>query len=86
MYFILSLRSLNLIRPGWDMHFDIEVPLSNQFDEISLGLSTFREAMIAQQKWEDVTVVLVSEFARTLMGNTGNGRYVFFKGSNGCRS
>ena len=28
--------------------------------------------------WEDVTVVLASEFGRTLMGNSGNGRYVYF--------
>lgn len=24
--------------------------------------------------WDDTVVVVVSEFARTLMGNTGNGR------------
>ncbi len=55
------------------MHFDIEVPLNEQFKELDNGLSAFKEAMVTQNHWNDVTVVLVSEFARTLMGNTGNG-------------
>ena len=29
--------------------------------------------MKAQSIWDDVVVVCISEFARTLMGNTGNG-------------
>ena len=56
------------------MHFDIAKPLADRFAEINDGIVKFKEAMEAQEVWEDVTVVVVSEFARTLMGNTGNGR------------
>lgn len=55
------------------MHFDIAKPLADRFAEINDGIVKFKEAMEAQAVWEDVTVVVVSEFARTLMGNTGNG-------------
>ena len=55
------------------MHFDIEVPLENRFEELNDGILRFKNEMEAQNKWNDVAVVLVSEFARTLMGNTGNG-------------
>ena len=33
--------------------------------------------MTVKGLWENVTVVLASEFGRTLMGNSGNGRYVY---------
>lgn len=72
-FLIPSMPCLCSSRPGFDMHFDIEIPLENAFKEINHGLKTFKDAMVAQNKWDDVTVVLVSEFARTLMGNTGNG-------------
>ena len=62
-----------LVRPGFDLHADIEKPLESRFEELNNGIKVFKEAMVAQNHWDDVTVVLVSEFARTLMGNTGNG-------------
>lgn len=37
------------------------------------GLKSFTTEMKAQGAWNDVTVVMVSEFARTLPGNTGAG-------------
>ncbi len=59
---------------GWDMHFNLATPLSVGFNDLDNGLEAFREEMIAQNKWDDVTIVLVTEFGRTLMGNTGLGR------------
>jgi len=58
---------------GWDMHFDIELPLRSAFEETSSALMTFRNEMKKMEVWDQVTVVVVSEFGRTLMGNTGNG-------------
>ena len=58
---------------GWDMHFDIELPLQASFGTIDDALFAFKEEMKAQSIWDDVVVVCISEFARTLMGNTGNG-------------
>ena len=63
-----------LEKPGFDHHFDIELPLQNAFTEISNELKAFKQEMVEQSRWDDVVVVLVSEFGRTLMGNTGNGR------------
>jgi len=59
---------------NWDMHSNIALPLEGEFQQINDGLKAFKEEMVYQEKWEDVTVVFVSEFARTLMANTGNGR------------
>jgi len=58
---------------GWDMHFDIASPLEDRLKEIDNSLIAFRAEMKARGVWDDVTVVYVSEFARTLFGNTGNG-------------
>jgi uncharacterized protein (DUF1501 family) len=59
--------------PGWDMHFDIEGPLRVSFSEMSESLMKFRNEMKNLEMWDQVTVVVVSEFARTLKGNTGSG-------------
>jgi len=59
---------------GWDHHTDIELSLASNFEELNHAVLAFREEMKAQWKWDKVTVVLVSEFGRTLNGNTGGGR------------
>jgi hypothetical protein len=56
----------------------IDDDLSSLFDELDGALSAFQSEMISSSLWDDVTVVLVSEFARTLMGNSGDGRYVYY--------
>jgi len=56
------------------MQPDIETPLESAFLEINSGLKAIKAEMVHQEKWTDVTVVFVYEFARTLMGNTGGGR------------
>ena len=60
-------------KEGFDTHFDIEVPLQNLFQELDDGLSKFAKELKDKGLWDDVTVICVSEFGRTLMGNTGNG-------------
>ncbi len=62
---------------GFDMHTQIEAPLIERLETIDSALEAFvTELKDHQQIWDDVVVVLVSEFGRTLMGNTGNGRLV----------
>jgi uncharacterized protein (DUF1501 family) len=38
------------------------------------ALEAFTTEIKAQGSWDDVTIIMVSEFARTLAGNTGAGR------------
>ena len=40
---------------------------------INNALESFTSEMKAQGAWDDVTIIMVSEFARTLPGNTGAG-------------
>jgi uncharacterized protein (DUF1501 family) len=40
---------------------------------MNTGIQPFTTEMKAQGVWNDVTIVMVSEFARTLPGNTGAG-------------
>ena len=58
---------------GWDMHLGIDLPLQLAFEQTSSALMAFRNEMKNMTVWDQVTVVIVSEFGRTLMGNTGNG-------------
>ena len=58
---------------GFDMHFDIAAPLRSAFKYVDESLVAFSDEMKIQGIWDQVTVVYVSEFARTLFGNTGNG-------------
>ena len=56
------------------MHSQIEVPLRERLTTINDALEAFvTELRDFQGIWDDVAVVVVSEFARTLMSNTGNG-------------
>jgi uncharacterized protein (DUF1501 family) len=62
---------------GFDMHSQIEAPLIERLTTINDGLEAFVTEMKDYQGiWDNVAVVVVSEFARTLLGNTGNGRWV----------
>ena len=58
---------------GFDTHGKQEGALSNKLKEINSALSAFVKEMKSQQLWNDVAVVFVSEFGRTLKANTGNG-------------
>merc|ERR1719330_583256 len=58
---------------GFDTHGSQEGALSTLLKEINGALNAFVKEMKSQQLWDDVAVVFVSEFGRTLRANTGNG-------------
>lgn len=60
-------------RPGWDDHANVEDPLRERFVELDAGLKEFAAEMKTNNLWDSVTVVITSEFSRTLRGNAANG-------------
>ena len=61
---------------GFDTHGLQDIDLNNRLKEIDDSLTVFVEEMKAQNVWDDVAIVYVSEFGRTLVANSGNGRLV----------
>jgi uncharacterized protein (DUF1501 family) len=66
----------NVRYDGFDFHADGLVSLAERLTIVNDGLEAFVTEMKNQGRWDNVTVVVVSEFGRTLMGNTGSGRLV----------
>jgi uncharacterized protein (DUF1501 family) len=64
----------NVRYDGFDFHADGLVSLSERLTIVNDGLEAFVTEMKNQGRWDDVTIVVASEFGRTLMGNTGSGR------------
>jgi uncharacterized protein (DUF1501 family) len=58
---------------SWDHHSDLKVELSLKFSKLNDALASFSEEMKAQGIWDGVTVVITSEFSRTLTANSGKG-------------
>lgn len=58
---------------GWDNHPNLKPDLASQFQYLNGALTSFYNEMINQNMWNDVTVVTVSGFARTLTANSGDG-------------
>jgi len=58
---------------GFDTHSDMISALNDRAIEINDSLGSFVAEMKAQGRWNDVVVVYVSEFARTLIPNTSSG-------------
>jgi uncharacterized protein (DUF1501 family) len=58
---------------SWDHHSDLKVELSTNFITLNEGLTAFSNEMKAQGMWNSVTVVVTSEFGRTLTANSGKG-------------
>ncbi len=54
-------------------HSNIKLFFDERTQVINSGLEAFTTDIKAQNAWNDVTVIMVSEFARTLTGNTGKG-------------
>jgi uncharacterized protein (DUF1501 family) len=59
---------------GWDSHVEQEGLLNGLLAQMNSALDKFKDEMKSQKMWDDVTIVFVSEFGRTLKSNTGNGR------------
>lgn len=58
---------------GWDHHNDMKDNLSENFQDLNGALTAFETEMKAQGHWEDVTLVVTSDFGRTLTANSGEG-------------
>lgn len=58
---------------GWDTHSDVKNTQEIKFSEINAAVSSFVEEVKAQEKWNDVTIIIASEFSRTLTPNSGLG-------------
>ncbi len=61
-------------RAGFDTHSN----QINTFDNLLLpsvnaGIDEFKRAMVEEGLWDSVTIVMVSEFGRTLQENTAGG-------------
>lgn len=72
---------------GWDHHDGLKENLRPKFAALNEALTWFRDELVAQNLWDDVTVVVTSDFARTLTpnGNLGSdhawgGNYFMFGG------
>jgi uncharacterized protein (DUF1501 family) len=58
---------------GFDTHFDLKSVLQAKFEEIGPVLKGFRDALVDLGVWEGITVVVSSEFGRTVTPNTSAG-------------
>lgn len=59
--------------PGFDTHRDLNQLFGKLLSSVNLGIEEFKGAMVDEGLWDSVTIVMVSEFGRTLQENTGNG-------------
>ena len=59
--------------PNWDHHSNLKDNLSTKFRELDSALTFFEEEMKGQGMWEQVTMVITSEFGRTLTPNSSSG-------------
>ncbi len=60
-------------KDGFDTHFDQINKFGRLLPSVNAGIDEFKRAMVAEGLWDCVTIVMVSEFGRTLSGNTGGG-------------
>lgn len=54
---------------GFDTHHSFDDQTSQHFGRINDALSTFKDEMVAQGMWDNVAVLLVSDFGRTITSN-----------------
>lgn len=66
----------NHVTGGYDLHSNLLVNFENRAMDLNESIQSFIDEIKIQGLWNDVTVVAVTEFARTLTENTGSGRYV----------
>jgi uncharacterized protein (DUF1501 family) len=58
---------------GWDHHSSLKTGLARNFVELNAALATFTDEMKAQGLWDGVSLVITSDFSRTLTANSGDG-------------
>jgi cullin-associated NEDD8-dissociated protein 1 len=54
---------------GWDTHGNFDDVVGPLFESINNGLDEFQQEMKAQGAWDDVIVLVISDFARTITSN-----------------
>merc|ERR1711988_1461893 len=54
---------------GFDTHHTFDDQTSLHFDRMNSAITTFKEEMVAQNMWDNVAVLLVSDFGRTITSN-----------------
>lgn len=59
--------------PGYDTHRQSNRILKEKLSELNEGLDVFVREMKSMSKWNDVSVVITSDFGRTLTSNSGDG-------------
>lgn len=63
----------NVNMGGWDHHSDLKLKQANNFAYLNDALDTFKRELKIQGKWNNIVVVVVSDFARTLTPNSSDG-------------
>jgi uncharacterized protein (DUF1501 family) len=58
---------------GWDHHADMKNLLSRGFQNLNSALTLLEQEMKAQGLWDQIAVVVTSDFGRTLTPNSGSG-------------
>ena len=54
---------------GWDVHSNAREATDQNFEDIGVAMDSFVQEMKLQNAWDQVTVVSLSEFGRTLQSN-----------------
>jgi len=58
---------------GWDHHFDVVNSMTKALKTVDDHLKNFESGLKLQGRWDDVTLVIFSDFGRDLTMNGGNG-------------
>ncbi|KAI2512165.1 Protein of unknown function (DUF1501) [Fragilaria crotonensis] len=58
---------------GWDHHADLKVSLTSYFGELNKSLTYLADELIGQGLWDNVALVVASDFGRTLTVNSREG-------------
>ena len=58
---------------GWDTHSEQNDRFGNLMSGLNNGISAFKNEMKAQGNWDSVTLVMASDFGRTLVANSNDG-------------
>jgi len=69
----VDVDTFHVVAPRFDTHADLEHAIQNLFIEINGALDAFAHEMKSINEWNNTVLIQVSDFARTLTPNGGNG-------------
>jgi uncharacterized protein (DUF1501 family) len=64
---------MNVQFGSWDHHRDMKLNLRSKFSEVNAGLSWLVQELKEEGVWDNVAIVITSDFARTITPNSGGG-------------